>query len=77
MENGCLTHGSEDYVKEQREVPFMVWMSESYKKLNKKNWKSIKSKSKKFISHDYVFHTILDCLNIKSDAVKPELSLCK
>ncbi len=76
-ENGCLTHGSEKYVKEQRQVPFIVWMSDSYKASNKKKWKLMQKKKKKYISHDYIFHTILDCLNIKSDAIDPKLSLCK
>jgi glucan phosphoethanolaminetransferase (alkaline phosphatase superfamily) len=76
-ENGRLTHGDEDYVEEQRKVPFMVWFSDSYKNKYPKKWHSIKSEENTEISHDYLFHTILDCLNIKSNAIDKTLSLCQ
>ena len=76
-ENGRLTHGADEYVEEQRIVPFMVWFSDSYKSSYPEKWKAVKSVEKKEISHDYIFHTILDCLNIESEAVDKSLSLCR
>ena len=76
-ECGRLTHPADDYAEEQRMVPFMVWFSDSYKSSYPDKWKAVKSLEKKEISHDYIFHTILDCLNIESDAVDKSLSLCR
>ncbi|MFK7974224.1 MAG: phosphoethanolamine transferase [Rickettsiaceae bacterium] len=76
-ENGRLTHGVDEYVLEQRIVPLIIWFSDSYKSANPKKWASIKSLASKEISHDYLFHTILDCLNIDSDAIDKSLSLCQ
>jgi glucan phosphoethanolaminetransferase (alkaline phosphatase superfamily) len=55
----------------------MVWFSDSYKNKYPKKWHSIKSEENTEISHDYLFHTILDCLNIKSNAIDKTLSLCQ
>ena len=76
-EGGRLTHPADDYAEEQRMVPFMVWFSDSYKSSYPDKWEAVKSLEKKEISHDYIFHTILDCLNIESDAVDKSLSLCR
>ncbi len=76
-ESGRFHHAASDYVEEQRIVPFMVWFSDSYKSAYPDKWNAVKSVAKKEISHDYIFHTILDCLNIESDAVDKSLSLCR
>lgn len=76
-ECGRLTHGSDGFIKEQREVPFMVWVSNSYKAEQPKKWLAIEaSKENNNISHDYIFHSILDCLGIQSKAIDNSLSLC-
>lgn len=75
-ERGILMHSAEQYVAEQREVPFMVWFSDSYKERYPRKWQSIQEKNGKEISHDYIFHSILDLLNIKSKALDKSLSLC-
>ena len=75
-ENGKLSHGSEEYVKEQREVPLMIWFSDKYKADNLQKWEAVESKKGLEISHDYIYHTILDCLNIESNSVDKSLSLC-
>jgi len=76
-ENGRFHHAAEEYVDEQRTIPFMMWFSDSYKSTYPEKWSAVKSLAKKEISHDYIFHTILDCLNIESDAVDKSLSLCR
>ncbi|MDG1436428.1 MAG: phosphoethanolamine transferase [Rickettsiaceae bacterium] len=75
-EKGRFTHGGDGYIPEQRTVPFIVWMSDSYKKSHPQKWSAIKSITDKNISHDHIFHSILDCLSIKSDIVDKSLSLC-
>jgi glucan phosphoethanolaminetransferase (alkaline phosphatase superfamily) len=75
-EEGRLGHGHEKEYPEQIEVPFLVWFSDKYKEKHSQEWEYIKQKSTEKISHDYIFHTILDCLHIESDAVEKDLSLC-
>lgn len=76
-EEGRLTHGHDEYHEEQRNVPFMVWFSNKYKSNHHEKWDSIKYNLGKNISHDYLFHSILDCLNIESSIVEKSLSLCR
>lgn len=75
-ENGRLAHGGEGDVPEQYTVPFIVWMSDSYKAAYPKKWTAIQSATNKEISHDHIFHTTLDCLNIESEIIDKSLSLC-
>jgi glucan phosphoethanolaminetransferase (alkaline phosphatase superfamily) len=75
-DEGRLGHGHDKEYPEQIQVPFLVWFSDQYKATHMDEWNYIKSKSAEEISHDYIFHTILDCLHIESDAVEKELSLC-
>jgi len=76
-ECGRLTHGADGYFKEQREVPIMVWFSEEYKKTHPEKWAAVESFQKQTISHDNIFHSILDCLSIESEIVDKSLSLCQ
>ena len=76
-EEGRLTHAAEGYFKEQREVPIIIWFSDKYKQKNSEKIEAAKLIAQKTISHDYVFHTILDCLNIESDIIDKSLSLCR
>jgi len=75
-ECGRLVHGYDGYAEEQREVPLMVWASEKYKNNHSTKWSSIQKSIDKDISHDYIFHSILDCLSIESDSIDKSLSLC-
>ncbi len=75
-ECGRLTHGCDGYVQEQREVPLMVWMSDSYKDSHPDKWSAVESAKENNISHDYIFHSILNCLGIESEAIDESLSLC-
>jgi glucan phosphoethanolaminetransferase (alkaline phosphatase superfamily) len=76
-ECGRLTHGSDGYFAEQREVPIMVWFSDKYIKNHPEKWEAVKSFQKDLISHDNIFHSILGCLGIESEIVDESLNLCK
>ena len=76
-ERGRLTHGGDGDIPEQRTVPLMVWMSDSYKEAYPDKWSAIEVAKSKEISHDYIFHSILDCLGIESVIIDKELSLCR
>jgi len=76
-ECGRLTHSGDGDIPEQRTVPLMVWMSDSYKEAYPDKWSAIEVAKSKEISHDYIFHSILDCLGIESVIIDKELSLCR
>ncbi|HJD66987.1 MAG TPA: phosphoethanolamine transferase [Rickettsia endosymbiont of Bembidion lapponicum] len=75
-ENGYYGHGG-PLIAEQTTVPFLVWMSDEFKQKHPESVASIKNYANNEISHDYIFHSILDCLNIDSEIVDKSLSLCK
>lgn len=75
-EDGRFGH-SDPIAPEQREIPFMVWVSEDFKKNYPNHSAAIKTHQQKDISHDYIFHSVLDCMGINSEIINKDLSLCK
>lgn len=65
--------------KEQRYIAGWAWASDKYLSNidNSKKFENIKKHSNQAISHDYVFHSLLDCANIKHDIINQSLSLCR
>lgn len=74
-EGGRFGHSGDAF--EQRDIAFMVWVSDRFKQNNPDLVKAIAKHKEQIISHDYVFHSILDCLKIESEIVNPEYSLCR
>lgn len=72
-DDGFYGHGSFEFRKEQKEVPFITWFSDKYLERNP-GLKNLKLKSK--ISHDNVFHSMLDCASISGNLVDKDLSIC-
>lgn len=75
-ECGRYGHSFEGDAPEQREVPFMMWVSDSLKQEHPHFSEAIESHKGNDISHDYLFHTIMNCLGIESEIVDSSLSLC-
>jgi glucan phosphoethanolaminetransferase (alkaline phosphatase superfamily) len=74
-EDGRLGHGAE-FAPEQRDIPFMIWFSDSFKQNYPDLVDSVNSYKGQIISHDYVFHSVLDCLGIESNILEKNYSLC-
>ncbi|MCC8417275.1 MAG: sulfatase-like hydrolase/transferase [Rickettsia endosymbiont of Bryobia graminum] len=74
-EGGYYGHGG-PLIKEQTTIPFMVWVSDKFKNRHPNLVQSIEKHLDKEIHHDYVFHSILDCAGISSEAIDKNLSLC-
>ncbi|WP_341749218.1 phosphoethanolamine transferase [Candidatus Tisiphia endosymbiont of Sialis lutaria] len=74
-EHGYYGHGG-PMIPEQTTVPFLVWVSDEFKKKHPDLVNSIVSHLDTEISHDYVFHSILDCVGIRSAVIEKNLSLC-
>jgi lipid A ethanolaminephosphotransferase len=61
--------------KEQTNVPFILWYSNKFKKINNLNMvKNIKNLP---ISHDYIFSTMLGCSGFKSKYIEDRYNICK
>jgi lipid A ethanolaminephosphotransferase len=60
---------------EQREVPFMLWMSDGFSSRYQIDQPCVKAQSGQQYSHDNVFHSVLGMLGVKTSVYKPALDL--
>jgi glucan phosphoethanolaminetransferase (alkaline phosphatase superfamily) len=74
-ENGCYGHGG-PMIKEQTTIPFIIWVSDEFKARYPTLVTAIMNHLGNEISHDYVFHSLLDCVGINSEIIDKNLSLC-
>ena len=61
---------------EQRRVPMHVWASNLFIANHPDRFGALTRRATTPISHDHFFHSVLDCIGIRSDAVDERLSLC-
>ncbi len=74
-ENGFFLHGRTDR-QEQKHIGFLVWYSDLYKDQNPKKAQNIKKNRNALISHSYIFHSLIDCLNFNSNFLEAKKSIC-
>ncbi len=75
-ERGRYCHGGIS-TPEQTTIPFIVWASDKLHVARPGAVRAIQSHAGKEINHDYVFHTVFDCLGISSEIIDKKLSLCE
>ena len=75
-ENGRYGHGG-DSVIEQTTIPLIVWFSDKFQINNEEVKVAVNSHMNTELNHDYIFHSVLDCMGISSEIVDKNLSLCK
>lgn len=75
-EEGIYTHSNMSR-PEQRRVPLIIWLSPKLNRSVSDFLPSLRQNQLKEISHDNIFHTVLDCAGIKSPVIEQSLSLCK
>lgn len=77
-ERNLFLHGgyNDRFIKEQRNVPFIVWFSDKFIKNNKEKFAKAKEILNNNLNHDYIFHSILDCAGIEGDDIDKNLSIC-
>lgn len=75
-EEGRYLHGTHN-ADEQIAVNMMVWVSDKYKQKYPQFVSNLEQKQKDSILHDHLFHSILGCSGIKSDAMDNNLNLCR
>jgi lipid A ethanolaminephosphotransferase len=78
-EKGIFAHGKPNFLapREQRSVPLIFWASEQFSRersLDSVFEKRIRPES---ASHDFVFHSVLGCLGVKSDQIRVDRNLCR
>ncbi len=78
-ESGKYCHGNtEDFREQAHRVPMTLWMSDSllqnetYREKLENSQGNVKEK----LSHDNVFHSLLDCADVKSGILQKKLSVC-
>ncbi|WP_375326919.1 phosphoethanolamine transferase [Candidatus Tisiphia endosymbiont of Nemotelus uliginosus] len=74
-ENGYYGHGG-PLIPEQTTILLIVWVSDKFNMQHPELVKSVKTYLGSELSHDYIFHSILDCAGIQSTAINKNLSLC-
>ena len=62
---------------EQYHVPMMWWVSDSLIKSRPDLLTMLRNHKDKHLSHDNLFHSIVDCFGVQSSAVDTHLSLCR
>lgn len=61
--------------KEQKRIPFFLWMSTGFEQVNAIDTECLKKMSGAPYSHDNLFHTVLGMLNINSGVYKTQLDM--
>lgn len=76
-ENGLYLHGMPYSIapKEQKQVPFFMWLSEGYSDANHVDIQCLQRMSENSYSHDNLFHTVLGLLNIQTEVYKAKLDI--
>jgi glucan phosphoethanolaminetransferase (alkaline phosphatase superfamily) len=75
-ERGKYLHGQETEDAEVRHVPMIWWVSDQFIKLYPDKVRAMRVKVRDKLSHDHVFHSVLDCAGIESSVVDKSLSVC-
>jgi glucan phosphoethanolaminetransferase (alkaline phosphatase superfamily) len=75
-EDDFFSHGQDDYRTEQHAVPLIFWASEKYKSLHADRYSVAQQKLDQQLSHDNIFHSMLDCAGIKATVIDKTLSIC-
>ncbi len=76
-ENGMFLHSApyDTAPKEQKDIPFLVWMSDSFAKDFKINKSCLRTNADKAHSQDNIFHSILGLSGIKTSIYNSDLDI--
>jgi lipid A ethanolaminephosphotransferase len=74
-ENGLYLHGTPPVVAPdvQREVPFLVWMSDGFKQA--RGIENADVMQAETFPHDFPFHSVMGAFGMRSDIYKPEFDI--
>ncbi|MEQ1789059.1 MAG: phosphoethanolamine transferase, partial [Rickettsiales bacterium] len=75
-ERGMYLHGQETEDAELRHIPMVWWASDQFIKENPEKIKAMRSHLNAKLSHDNIFHSLLDCAGVESEVIDKSLSIC-
>lgn len=75
-EGGRVGNAADSKPFEQISVPLFTWYSDEFKKENAALVNNLAKNSRKKITHEQVFHSVLGCSNIETSLIKKDLNLC-
>ncbi|MCX7945194.1 MAG: lipid A phosphoethanolamine transferase [Deltaproteobacteria bacterium] len=77
-EDNIYTHWVEHTNRiEQRSIAWFVFVSDEYKRRHPNLFERLKENKDKYISHDNLFHSLLDCALIESEIIDKKMSICQ
>ena len=77
-EHGRWVHGiNQETGPEQYHVPMIWFVSDSLMKSRPDLIPLLKKHQTMHLSHDFIFHSVLDCLGIENSVIDKKLSLCR
>lgn len=80
-EGGYYLHGGYENreIKEQKDIPFIVWFSDKFLEYErgKEKFANAKARLNSSMNHDYIFHSLLDCADIESGDIDKSRSICR
>lgn len=76
-EHNMYLHGAPYIISpaEQREVPFMVWLSDGFRTRFQIDQRCLAARTSQNFSHDNVFHSVLGMLNVNTALYNPRLDV--
>mgnify|MGYP002137545917 CR=1 FL=1 len=76
-EKGMYLHGAPYMISpdEQRHVPFMLWLSDSFRSRFRIDATCLAARRDQAFSHDNVFHSVLGMLDVNTAVYNPALDL--
>jgi len=76
-EQGMYLHGAPYIIAplEQRQVPFMLWLSDSFRTRFQIDARCLAAREQQEFSHDNLFHSILGMLAINTAVYNPRLDI--
>jgi lipid A ethanolaminephosphotransferase len=76
-EDGVYLHGLPYFMapEYQTKVPMILWMPESFSKVNAIDESCLMSKSADDLSHDYYLHSVLGLMGVSTHLYRPELDI--
>jgi len=76
-ENNLYLHGLPYFIapKTQTQVPFILWLSQSFSDSDKLDRQCITDKQQQQMSHDNLFHSMLGLLSVRSSVYNQQLDM--
>ncbi len=76
-EGGFYVHGGPVTRKEQTHVFAFIWYSDTYKERRPEIVEALRQNAGRFVSHDYIYHTIISMCGLASDVQRLEQDMTR